>query len=247
MRSKSTDAVLGSSDELDDDLSTIPTHLGLILDGNRRWAREKGLRPFEGHRRGYLKLKKIAEAAFDRGVSYVSAFVFSTENWSRSEEEVTYLMDLIHWVATHELNALHKRNIRIIFIGTEKGLSKRIRDDIKAGEKKTANNTGGTLVLCLTYGGQQELTDAFASLIRSGTTADEITPELISQHLYDPSIPPLDLIIRTSGEQRLSGFMLWSAAYAELKFVLKYWPAFTVTDLEDALRDYAGRRRRFGS
>jgi undecaprenyl diphosphate synthase len=247
MRSKSTDAVLSSSDELDDDSSTIPTHLGLILDGNRRWAREKGLRPFEGHRRGYLKLKKIAEAAFDRGVSYVSAFVFSTENWSRSEEEVTYLMDLIHWVATHELNALHKRNIRIIFIGTEKGLSKRIRDDIKAGEKKTANNTGGTLVLCLNYGGQQELTDAFASLIRSGTTADEITPELISQHLYDPSIPPLDLIIRTSGEQRLSGFMLWSAAYAELKFVLKYWPAFTVTDLEDALRDYAGRRRRFGS
>jgi undecaprenyl diphosphate synthase len=219
----------------------------LILDGNRRWAREKGLRPFEGHRRGYLKLKKIAEAAFDRGVSYVSAFVFSTENWNRSEEEVTYLMDLIHWVATHELNALHKRNIRIIFIGTEKGLSKRIRDDIKAGEKKTANNTGGTLVLCLNYGGQQELTDAFASLIRSGTTADEITPELISQHLYDPSIPPLDLIIRTSGEQRLSGFMLWSAAYAELKFVLKYWPAFTVADLEDALRDYAGRRRRFGS
>lgn len=247
MHSKSTDAVFSSPDALDDDSSTIPTHLGLILDGNRRWAREKGLRPFEGHRRGYLKLKKIAEAAFDRGVSYVSAFVFSTENWNRSEEEVTYLMDLIHWVATHELNALHKRNIRIIFIGTEKGLSKRIRDDIKAGEKKTANNTGGTLVLCLNYGGQQELTDAFASLIRSGTTADEITPELISQHLYDPSIPPLDLIIRTSGEQRLSGFMLWSAAYAELKFVLKYWPAFTVTDLEDALRDYAGRRRRFGS
>lgn len=225
----------------------IPTHLGLILDGNRRWAKEKKLRPFEGHRRGYLRLEKIVLAAFDRGVSYVSAFVFSTENWRRSEEEVAYLMDLLHWVATHELNKLHKRNIKVIFIGTERGLSDTILDAIKAGEKKTAHNTGGTLVLCLNYGGQQELSDAVASLIRSGTTADQITPELITKHLYGPSLPPLDLIIRTSGEQRLSGFMLWSAAYAELKFVLKYWPAFTVADLEEALLDYAGRQRRLGS
>ena len=228
-------------------LDNMPNHLGLIMDGNRRWAKEKGLRPFEGHRRGYLRLKKIAEAAFARNVHYVSAFVFSTENWSRSKEEVAYLMDLIYWVSTVELNKLNKQNIKIVFVGTHTGLSQKILEAIKAGERKTAKNTGGTLVLCLNYGGQQEISDAFASLIRQGITAEEVTPEIINENLYDPSLPPLDLIIRTSGEQRLSGFMLWSAAYAELKFVLKYWPAFTVADLEDALNDYSQRRRRFGS
>jgi undecaprenyl diphosphate synthase len=229
------------------DIDNVPYHLGLIMDGNRRWAKEKGLRPFEGHRRGYLRLKKIAEAAFDRNVRYVSAFVFSTENWNRSKEEVNYLMDLIYWVSTVELNKLNKRNIKIVFVGTHAGLSQKIINAIKAGEEKTAKNTGGTLVLCLNYGGQQELSDAFASLIRQGITAEQVTPEIINKNLYDPSLPPLDLIIRTSGEQRLSGFMLWSAAYAELKFVLKYWPAFTVADLEDALNDYSQRQRRFGS
>lgn len=230
-----------------DNIANIPNHLGLIMDGNRRWAKEKGLRPFEGHRRGYLRLKKIAEAAFDRNVRYVSAFAFSTENWNRSKEEVAYLMDLIYWVATVELKKLDKRNIKIVFVGTQKGLTQKILNAIKAGEEKTVNNTGGTLVLCFNYGGQQELSDAFANIIRQGISADKITPELINKNLYDPSLPPLDLIIRTSGEQRLSGFMLWSAAYAELKFVLKYWPAFTVADLEEALQDYSRRHRRFGS
>ena len=245
MSKKSTPSVL-SVDNIDN-IPNIPYHLGLIMDGNRRWAKEKGLRPFEGHRRGYLRLKKIAEAAFDRNVRYVSAFAFSTENWNRSKEEVAYLMDLIYWVATVELKKLDKRNIKIVFVGTQKGLSQKILKAIKAGEEKTVNNTGGTLVLCFNYGGQQELSDAFANIIRQGISADKITPELINKNLYDPSLPPLDLIIRTSGEQRLSGFMLWSAAYAELKFVLKYWPAFTVADLEDALQDYSRRHRRFGS
>ncbi len=226
---------------------SIPRHLGLILDGNRRWASERGLRPFEGHRRGYLRLKKIALAAFDRDVEYVSAFVFSTENWKRSREEVAYLMDLIHWVATYELNSLNKKNVRILFVGSEQGLDDRIVKAIRTAEKKTAGNTGGTLVLCFNYGGQQEMVDAAASLIRSGVKAEDLTPELMSQHMYGPSLPPLDLVIRTSGEQRLSGFMLWSAAYAEIKFILKYWPAFTVDDLEAALSEYAGRQRRFGA
>lgn len=228
-------------------LENSPNHLGLIMDGNRRWAAEKGLRPFEGHRRGYLRLKRIALAAFDRNVNYVSAFVFSTENWNRSKEEVAYLMDLFYWVLTSELNKFHKRDIKVVFVGTQKGLSQKILDAIKAGEEKTANNKGGTLALCLNYGGQQELSDTLASIIRQGITADQITPELINKNLYDPSLPPLDLIIRTSGEQRLSGFMLWSAAYAELKFVLKNWPAFTVADLEEALLDYSRRHRRFGA
>lgn len=224
-----------------------PNHLGLILDGNRRWAKERGLKPFEGHRRGYLKLKTIAEAAFKRNVKYVSAFVFSTENWNRSEEEVAYLMDLLYWVATKELNKLHKKNIKVVFIGTRERLSKKILNAIDNGQRKTANNTGGTLVLCFNYGGQQEISDAISSIIKEGTPADKITPDLINKHMYGPDLPPLDLIIRTSGEQRLSGFMLWSAAYAELKFVLKYWPAFTVADLDETLKEYSLRQRRFGA
>jgi undecaprenyl diphosphate synthase len=225
----------------------LPRHLGLILDGNRRWAKEHNLRPFEGHRRGYLRLKKVALEAFDMGVEYVSAFVFSTENWERSEEEVAYLMDLFEWVAKHELSKLHKRNIKVVFLGSKKGLNEAIIKTITNGEQKTAGNTGGTLVLCFNYGGQQELADAAASLIRSGVAADAVTPKLVGEHLYGPSLPPLDFIIRTSGEQRLSGFMLWSAAYAEMKFVLKHWPAFTVADLHEALGDYANRQRRFGT
>lgn len=225
----------------------VPKHLGLVLDGNRRWAQQRGLRPFEGHRRGYLRLKKIALAAFDRNVEYVSAFVFSTENWKRSEEEVAYLMDLLKWVAASEVNKLHKKNIKVIFLGREEGLDDGIIKAMRSAQKKTANNTGGTLALCLNYGGQNEIADALSSLIRNGVKADEVTPELISRHLYGPSLPPLDLVIRTSGEQRLSGFMLWSAAYAEIKFVIKNWPAFTVQDLEAALLDYAGRHRRFGA
>jgi undecaprenyl diphosphate synthase len=227
--------------------SATPTHLGLILDGNRRWARERGLRPFEGHRRGYFRLKKIALAAFERNIPYVSAFVFSTENWKRNEKEVAYVLDLLQWVATHEIRTLHKKNIKVLFLGAEMGLSESLLKAIRKAEVRTADNTAGTLVLCLNYGGQQELSDAVSSLIRSGVQADQVTPELITKHLYGPSLPPLDLIIRTSGEQRLSGFMLWSAAYAELKFVLKYWPAFTVADLEAALRDYAMRQRRYGA
>ena len=229
-----------------DNISNLPTHLGIILDGNRRWAKEKGLKPFEGHRRGYLRLKTIALAAFDRGIKYVSAYVFSIENWDRSKEEVTYLMDLLNWVATYEVNKLHKKNIKVIFLGSKEGLSPKIIKSIKLAQDKTKHNTGGTLALCLNYGGQREISDATARIIKDKIKAKDITPELMSHYLYGPDLPPIDLIIRTSGEQRLSGFMLWSAAYAELKFVLKYWPAFTVKDLEEALKDYSKRQRRFG-
>jgi undecaprenyl diphosphate synthase len=224
-----------------------PRHLGLILDGNRRWAKEKGLKPFEGHRRGYLRLREIAIASFERNVEYVSAFVFSTENWNRTKEEVNYLMDLLNWVATSEIKKLHKKNIRVVFLGSKKRLSPKILKNIHNAEELTKNNTGGTLALCLNYGGQQELSDAIALIVKNKVKPSDINPQLISQYLYGPELPPIDLIIRTSGEQRLSGFMLWSAAYAELKFVLKQWPAFTVKDLDDALVDYASRQRRFGT
>lgn len=225
----------------------LPNHLGLILDGNRRWAKEKGLKPFEGHRRGYIKLREIAIAAFDRNIPYVSAFVFSTENWNRSKEEVTYLMDLLNWVATHEIKKLHKKDIRVIFLGSEHGLNERIIENIQKATELTKDNHKGTLALCLNYGGQEELSDALKKIIQNKINVKDINPKLINKYLYGPDLPPLDLIIRTSGEQRLSGFMLWQAAYAELKFVLKNWPAFSVQDLEEALQDYAQRERRFGT
>ena len=224
----------------------VPTHLGLILDGNRRWARAEGLPTLEGHKRGYANLKAIARAASERGVKYVSAYVFSTENWNRSQEEVAYLMKLLLWVAKHEVKQLHKDNVRVVFLGSKDRLSASIIEAMAKAEAMTAQNTGGTLALCLNYGGHQEIADACKQIAETGIRAEGITPERIQKHLYGPDLPPIDLIIRTSGEQRLSGFMLWSASYAELLFVDKPWPAFNADDLDAALAEYASRQRRFG-
>ena len=225
---------------------SVPMHLGVILDGNRRWARVQGLPTLEGHRKGYENLKTIALAARDRGVSYLSAYVFSTENWNRSQEEVAYLMNLLKWVLGHEVAILHKENIRVRFLGSRHGLSQTIQAAIDAAEDKTKDNVSGTLAFCLNYGGKQEIADACRRLVELGTAPEAITTKAIEQQLYAPDIPPVDLIIRTSGEQRLSNFMLWRAAYSELYFVDKHWPAFTADDLDLALAEYARRTRRFG-
>lgn len=222
----------------------IPQHIGLILDGNRRWAKEQGMPTLEGHRAGYTNLKTIGKAAIKRGVKYISAYVFSTENWERSEEEVGYLMKLLLWVAQNEVEELHKENIRVRFIGSDDRLSPQIIKAIAKAEEKTRNNTGGTLALCLNYGGQQEIADAYNKMQHDGI--EVATPETIGTYLYAPEVPPVDLIIRTSGEQRLSNFMLWRAAYSELLFVDKHWPAFSVEDLDAAISEFESRQRRFG-
>lgn len=225
----------------------LPTHVGLILDGNRRWARAHGLPPLEGHRKGYENLKTIARAAFDSGVKYVSAYIFSTENWNRSKQEVAYLMKLLRWVLQSEVEALHREGCRVLVMGTKQRLSKTILRAITAAEEKTAHNKRGTLVLCLDYGGQQEIADAAKQLVTAGYRSEEITPELVTRFLYQPEVPSLDLLIRTSGEQRISNFMLWRANYSELLFVPQHWPDFTPDDLQAALREYTRRQRRFGS
>jgi undecaprenyl diphosphate synthase len=228
--------------------ASIPRHLGLILDGNRRWARDNGVPQLEGHRAGYQNLKTVGLAALDRGVEYVSAYVFSTENWNRSTEDVDYLMKLLLWVATKEVKDIHEKNVRIRFLGSKTRLSVKILDAIAKAEAQTAGNTGGTLALCLNYGGQTEIAEGVARMITEGVKADEVTPVKIAEYLYAPDIPPIDLMIRTSGEQRMSNFMLWRMAYAEMLFVAdKHWPAFTVEDLDWAFADYASRQRRFGS
>jgi undecaprenyl diphosphate synthase len=223
-----------------------PCHLGIITDGNRRWARENGLSTLEGHWHGANLLRMIAVESFARGVDYVSAYLFSTENWRRPPVEVNGLMDLFEVIATDHVEYLHKHNVLIRFLGQPHGLPRFITSAVDRAEKRTAHNTGGTLALCLNYGGQTEIADAVTALIASGVPAADVSSQIIADFLYAPDIPPLDLIIRTGGEQRLSNFMLWRAAYAELVFVEAMWPAFTIADLETALHNYGVRARRFG-
>ncbi len=225
----------------------IPKHVGIILDGNRRWAREHGLSPMEGHRKGSENFGDAVKYLFNNGVSYVSAFVFSTENWKRAEEEVSFLMNLVIKLTGDRLKEFDDAGIRLLILGSRERLSKNVLKAIEKTEKTTAGNKKGTLALCFNYGGQQELVDACSSLVRDGVSADAITPEVIQSYLYWPEVPDVDLIVRTSGEQRLSGFMLWRSTYAELLFLDKHWPAVTEEDMASALAEFAHRQRRYGA
>ncbi len=224
----------------------IPTHVGIILDGNRRWAKAKGLKTIDGHREGAEAFKRVSLAAFETGVKYLSAFIFSTENWQRAKEEVSFLMKLVVKAVELHLDEFHQKNIKIIVVGSRSDVPKAVIKAIDRTEQKTANNTGGTLALCFNYGGKPELVDAVKKIVASGVSAQDVTEELINDSVYYPELPQVDLLIRTSGEKRTSGFMLWRADYAEMLFIDKMWPDFTEDDLAGALSEYANRHRRFG-
>ncbi len=226
--------------------AALPSHVGFIVDGNRRWATAQGIPKLQGHKRGMENLRARVSQARKLGIQYVSAFIFSTENWQRSAEEVAYLMDLFVWYADKELKQLSEENIKIVFLGTRDRLPAKVLAAMDRAEARTKQFDGMTLALCLNYGGQQELADAMSQLVSDGVVARDITAAKLAQYLYHPEIPPVDLIIRTSGEQRLSNFMLWRAAYAELYFTTKAWPDFAEADLLVALADYANRHRRHG-
>ncbi len=221
-------------------------HLAIILDGNRRWAKARGLPTFEGHRRGYDKVKTIGLAALERGVKFFTVFAFSTENWKRSTEEVAYLMDLIHLALTSEMDFYMKHDIRLRVIGRRAELSDRLVKAIDEAEAKTAGNIAGQVNLCINYGGRAEIVEAVKLLAADGVSADEVTEELIASKLWTRGIPDPDLIIRTSGEQRLSGFLTWSGVYSELLFIDKHWPDFDPSDLDAAIAEFDRRGRRFG-
>jgi undecaprenyl diphosphate synthase len=224
----------------------IPGHVGLILDGNRRWAKSKNLPSSQGHKVGYDNLRIIAQGAFERGVSYVSAYIFSTENWNRSHQEVSYLMKLVLKFFKQDARELHKQGIKIEWLGVVDNLNQKIIDAINYAENLTKDNKKGTLGICFNYGGYSEIVEAVKKIAKLNVAANEITQELIDRNLFAPDIPKLDLVIRTSGEQRLSNFMLWRTAYSELYFTDVMWPDFTIDQLELALEDYAQRSRRFG-
>jgi len=224
----------------------LPKHIGYIVDGNRRWAKQHGLPTYEGHLAGYNTLQDVLIETLDRGVKYASAYVFSTENWKRSQDEVGRLMNLILKILTSDLHILQERNVRLRVIGSRENVSDKVLAAIDKAEEATKDNDGGTLALCFNYGGQDELTEAVRNIVASGVNAEDVTPELIADNLYAPDVPPCDLIVRTSGEQRLSNFMLWRSAYSELLFIDKNWPDMTKEDVTDILEEYKRRGRRFG-
>lgn len=219
-------------------------HLGIIMDGNRRWARGHGLKPFEGHRAGYKKIGEVLKWCQAAGIKILTLYAFSTENWQRSKEEVGFLMKLFYLGLTKDIKTLHKNNVRLQIIGRKEDLSKKLQQAIQQAEELTKNNTAGVLNLAINYGGRQELVDAFNKILK--TKPKKITENLISKNIYTANLPDPDLIIRTSNEQRLSGFLTWQSIYSELYFTKHHWPEFSKEDFDNALADFANRQRRFG-
>ena len=224
----------------------VPTHVGYILDGNRRWARKHSLPEYDGHLAGYTALREVVEATFEQGVRFVSVYAFSNENWKRDKEEVSNLMKLTVHVISNDLKHFIKSGIRIRCIGHREGLSSKVVAAIDKAEESTRHFTKGTVLLCFNYGAQQEITDAARQCMLDGLSPEEVTEDAIAKRLYAPEAPPIDIVVRTSGEQRLSNFMLWRISYSELLFLEKYWPEMTKQDVADIIKEYSNRQRRFG-
>lgn len=227
----------------------IPSHVAIILDGNRRWAKENNMSNFEGHRRGFENIRKMTTYIFDKGIKYLSVFAFSTENFKRSAEEVKYLMNLFVNEFTKEYQKLHKENIKVIFSGRKKGLKQDVVNAMEKVEELTKENTGGIFNVCLNYGGRAEIVDTTKKMMedyRLGKMElEDVTEDLFENYLYH-ELPPIDLLIRTSGEQRVSNFMLWQLAYAEFYFPKVGWPGFDEKEFDKALEVFNGRNRKFG-
>lgn len=227
----------------------IPYHVGIILDGNGRWATERGLKRSEGHKAGFETLKILSKHVFTRGVKVLSVFAFSTENFNRAKDEVDYLMNLFLKGFKSSIKEFNKNNIKVVFSGRKEPLSDKVYKSMKSLEKETLNNTGGILNICLNYGGQTEIVDTTKKLINDVLDGklkiQDITPEIFMKNLYN-DLPPIDFLIRTSGEIRISNFMLFSLAYAEMYFPLTYFPDFKEDEFDKALEEYTKRDRRFG-
>jgi undecaprenyl diphosphate synthase len=226
--------------------SLVPQHVAIIMDGNRRWAQQRGLSSKEGHKAGYETLKTTAEEAFSRGVAYITVYAFSTENWSRADDEVGYLMGLMAWVATEEAKEFHAKGIRIRVLGSRERLARSLCKSIQAMEDLTEHNTKGTMNVCFNYGGRSDLVAAIQRLIADGVNPSDIDEARVAGALATAGIPDPDLVIRTSGEERMSNFLVWESAYSELYFTDTLWPDFDAAELDRALAAYAERKRNFG-
>ncbi len=224
----------------------LPFHVAIIMDGNGRWARRRGLPVNAGHRAGIKAVRSVIEAARDAGIGQLTLYSFSTENWSRPTEEVEGLMNLHAEMIEAEVPTLHKNDCRVLFVGRREGLSSSLLEKMQWAETLTAGNKRMILYIAFNYGGRLEIVDAVRGALEGGIEPAALTEADIAAHLYSPLMRDVDLCIRTSGERRLSNFLLWESAYAELLFVDTLWPDFGKQEFDQALADYAHRDRRFG-
>ncbi len=232
------------------DTDKIPQHVAIVMDGNGRWAKERGKERTYGHIEGVESVRIILKAARVRGIKYLTMYVFSTENWGRPREEVDMLMELFCKSVINEIEELKREGVRVRMIGDRSTIPAKVLEHIRILEHETENNDTINLIFAMNYSSRQEITNTCRELsemsVKGEIELSDITPEFLSAHLYTRSLPDPDLIIRTGGEQRLSNFLLWQGAYSELYFTKTYWPDFREEELDEALSNYAVRERRFG-
>ena len=230
----------------DEVLTRVPAHVAIIMDGNGRWARKRGLPRIAGHRAGTENIRQVLEAATDFGIGTLTVYAFSTENWRRPDDEVQGLFGLFNEFMRRELDALDRAGVRLVHIGRREGIPADMLASIEQCVVRTAKNTRITLNVAFNYGGRAEIVDAVARLIREGADPASVTEDLFSQYLYTGTMPDPDLIIRTGGDLRLSNFLLWQAAYSEFYSTETFWPDFHRDELRKALMVFQQRERRFG-
>jgi len=228
------------------DFSRLPQHLAVIMDGNGRWAAQRHLPRVEGHRAGIESVREVVEGSARLGIGVLTLYAFSVENWKRPVSEVSTLMMLLKRYLRLELNTLLRNNIRFRVIGRASELAADVRAELAAGEEKTAANTGMLFNIALNYGGRAEIVEAARRVVEDGIPAEDVDEAALAERLYAPELGEIDLLIRASGELRISNFLLWELAYAELVFTETLWPDFDVEDLRAAVEAYAARQRRFG-
>lgn len=225
----------------------VPVHVGVIMDGNGRWAKNRGKIRTEGHSEGLKRAKEIAKAASDIGIRYLTLYVFSTENWKRTQNEVGFLMNLIHGHLLQELDFYRNNKIRVRLLGDITGLPKKIQSDIITCQEDTKDFSGLTINLAINYGGRDEIVRSVRKIAAAGIKADDINEKTITDGFDNPELPDVDLLIRTGGEQRLSNFLLWHASYAELIFSPVLWPDYHAEEFYRDIQEFQKRNRRFGA
>ena len=223
-----------------------PDHIAIIMDGNGRWARHRRLPRIEGHRRGAISLKEAVKACVEFGVKYLTVYAFSTENWRRPKEEVSFLMSLLSSTIDREIDELNQNKVKVRFLGRISMLPEKLRKKIRSAEEETKANNKLNLNIMLSYGGRAEIVDAVKSIVKNHVKNDRIDEEMISRSLYTAGMPDPDLLIRTAGEMRISNFMIWQLAYTEIWVTDALWPDFRKKHLLEAINDYGSRVRKFG-
>ncbi|MBO5447612.1 di-trans,poly-cis-decaprenylcistransferase [bacterium] len=221
-------------------------HIAIIMDGNRRWAKERNLPTMVGHKKGVDALKNTLRACNDFGVKYLTVYAFSTENWNRKQDEVDYLMELVAITLTNELAEMHNEGVQIRFIGDLSRFSEKLQKILENAINTTKNNTGVVLQIALNYGARDELTKAVKNIVASGIKAEDVTPDVISKHLYTAGVPDPDMLVRTGGEQRISNYLLWQIAYSEIIIESEFWPEFGKDLLAKSIQEFGRRQRRYG-